>query len=300
MTTRSIMRNEQNFTAGFLKAAIIAAIFGASFLIGVFGPSCSSSSSTSTSYTLSVNSPYGTTYGSGSYSNGTTANFGVSSTTVYTLGGTIRYIFTGWSCSGNGCYSGSSSSAAVVMNDNIVENANWLTQYLLSTSVTGNGSVNPSGQNWYDGGSIVQVSETPQGGSWIFAYWELDGQNVGSSQTYTVAMNSPHDLVANFIEAVIQSKLVNVTDSYGNNLRNPDGTFYRLDEFEIEYDVNITYPRNVLSETENGSGYAIFTVLPNAPFAPYNITLTKSILNSVDGTRRPIPRYGYEPFAVVD
>jgi hypothetical protein len=314
MTTKSIMRNEQNFTAGFLKAAIIAAIFGASFLIGVLGPS---SSSTSTSYTLSENSPYGTTYGSGSYSNGTTANFGVSPTTVYSLSGTTRYIFVGWSCSGNGCYSGSSSSASVVMNDNIVENANWLTQYLLSTSVTGNGSVNPSGQNWYDAGSIVHVSETPQGGGWIFAYWQLDGENVGSSQTYTVTMNSPHDLVANFIEAAIQSKLVNVTDSYGNNLRNPDGTFYRLDKFEIQYDViiaggnrtlppsvtfvvNITYPQNVLSETEKGSGYAIFTVLPNAAFAPYNITLTASILNSVDGSRRAIPSYGYEPFAVVD
>jgi hypothetical protein len=294
-----------------LKAAVIAVLVAAS-LRGT--PASASSSST---YTLTVNSPYGTTSGWGSYPNGTTANFGVSPTTVYSLGGTTRYVFTGWSCSGNGCYSGSSSSASIVMNDNIVENANWLAQYLLSTSVTGNGSANPSGQNWYDAGSIVQISETPQGGGWIFGYWELDGQNVGSSQIYTVSMNSPHDLVANFIDAEIQSKLVNVTDSYGNNLRNPDGTFYRLDEFEIQYDViiiggnstlpsgvtffvNITYPQNVLSVTTNGSGYTNFIVLPNAAFAPYNITLSASILNSVDGSKRAIPSYGYDPFAVVD
>ena len=134
--------------------------------------------------------------------------------------------------------------------------------------------MNPTGQNWYDAGSIVEVSETPQGGTWIFDYWELGGENVGSSQTYTVAMDSPQDLIANFIDAQIQSKLVNVTDSYGNNLRNPDGTFYRLDKFEIQYEVvivggnsilppsitfvvNVTYPQNVLSETENGSDFSI-------------------------------------------
>jgi hypothetical protein len=314
---KSVVQSKQKeiFNDGFLKVAIIAALFGASLLIFILAPS--SFSSTSTTYSLSVNSAHGTTYGSGSYSNGTTVNFGVSPTTVYSLSGTTRYIFTGWSCSGNGCYSGSSSSASVVMNDNIVEDANWLTQYLLSTSVTGNGSVNPSGQNWYDAGSIVQVSETPTGGKWIFAYWQLDGQNVGSSQTYTVTMNSPHILIANYIDAEIQSKLVNVTDSYGNNLRNPDGTFYRLDKFEVWYnvvviggnstlpptvtfDVNITYPLSVLSETANGSDHVIFIVLPSAAFAPYNITLSASILNSVDGSKRPIPSYAYEPFAVVD
>jgi len=304
------------FHAGLFKLVMIAVILGASFLIVFFAPT-SFSISTSSSYTLTVSSPYGTSYGSGSYSNGTTATLGISSTTVYSPGGTTRYIFAGWSCSGSGCYSGSSPSASVVMNDNIVENADWITQYLLSISMTGNGSVNPTGQNWYDAGSIVEVSETPQGGEWIFGYWELGGQNVGSSQTYTVAMNSPQDLIANFIDAQIQSKLVNVTDSYGNNLRNPDGTFYRLDKFEIQYEVvivggnstlrpsitfvvNVTYPQNVLSETENGSDFSSFMVLPKATFAPYNITLTASILNSVDNSRRSLPNYDYEPFAVVD
>src|SRR5487761_38285 len=315
MATKIMEHHKQKeiFTAGLQRLILIAVIFGASFLIIFFAPS--SSSSTSTSYTLTVNSLYGTTYGSGSYPNGTTANFGVSPTVVYSLDGRTRYIFTGWSCSGNGCYSGSNSSASVVMNDNIVENANWITQYLLSISVTGNGTVNPSGENWYNTSSTVQVAETPQGeGGWIFAYWELDGQKVGSSQSYTVVMDSPHDLVANFIEPELESKLVNVTDSYGNNLRNPDGTFYRLDEFEIQYSVfaggkplppgvsfvvNITYPRSVLSETTNGSAYVIFTVLPNAAFGPYNVTLTASIFNSTDNSGRAIPTYSYQPFAVV-
>ena len=116
------------FHAGLFKLVMIAVILGASFLIVFFAPT-SFSISTSSSYTLTVSSPYGTSYGSGSYSNGTTATFGISATTVYSPGGTTRYIFAGWSCSGSGCYSGSSPSASVVMNDNIVENADWITQY---------------------------------------------------------------------------------------------------------------------------------------------------------------------------
>ena len=202
------------------------------------------------------------------------------------------------------------------MNGNVVETANWITQYLLSTSVTGNGSVNPSGQNWYDAGSSVQVAEAPNGAGWFFAYWSLDGSDFGSSPTYTVAMNSPHDLVANFIKPELLSKLFNSTDTFGNNLRNPDGTFYRLDEFKISYDVvivggdplpptvsfivNFTYPQSALSESGNGSGYAIFIVLPSASFAPYNISLTASVFNSVDNSNRLLPIYSSEPFAVVN
>ncbi len=298
---------------------IILSIFAISFLVLFLNPSSTHSNATSM-YTLSINSSVATTYGSGSYSNGSEVTFGVSPTIVYARGGgggSTRYLFKGWSCSGGGCYSGSSSSASVIMNDDVVETALWTTQYLLSTTTAGNGSVNPSGQNWYDAGSIIEVSETPARGQWIFAYWELGGANVGSSQTYTVTMNSSHILVASFIEAEIQSKLVNVTDSYGNNLRNPDGTFYRLDEFEVQYDtiivggnaslppsvtfdVNLSYPHNVLSEVADGKDYTIFVILPNAPFAPYNITFSASIVNSVDGLKKAIPSYEYEPFAVVD
>jgi hypothetical protein len=303
-----VKENEKKVIFAAIIAVVVLASLQGALVIKDYAAS-------SYAYSLTVNSSHGATYGSGTYSNGTTATFGVSPTIVYDSLDTARYVFAGWSCSGSGCYSGTSSSASVVMNDNIVETANWITQYLLSTSITGNGSVNPSGQDWYDAGSSVQVTETAQGAGWFFAYWNLDGTNVGSSQTYTVVMNSPHNLVANFIKPELESKLVNVTDSYGNNLRNPDGTFYRLDEFKILYDVvivggdplppsvsfivNITYPQSALSESANGSGYATFIVLPGASFAPYNITLTASIFNSVDNSNRLLPIYSSEPFAVI-
>jgi hypothetical protein len=313
------LSSRRRFAEGSIQILIILSIFGISFLI-IFFFTPSTNAVPTTTYALSINSSFGTTFGSGSYSNGSEVSFGLSPTIVYSSGGSTRYIFSGWSCSGNGCYSGTNPSAFVVMNYDIVETARWETQYLLSTTTTGNGSTNPLGQNWYNAESTVQVSETPaEERGWIFAYWELDGQNnVGSSQTYTVTMNSPHALIANFVEPEIMSNLVNVTDSNGNVLRNPDGTFYRLDKIEIHYDVtivsgnptisqgvtidvsNLTYPHNVLSEVASGSEYTIFIVLPNAPFAPYNITLVASIMNSVGNSKRPIPSYGYVPFAVVD
>jgi hypothetical protein len=267
--------------------------------------------SSSSYYTLTVTSAHGTTFGSGAYANGTTASFGVSPTVVYDSTVT-RYIFTGWSCSGSGCYSGGSNTASITMQDAVEESANWMTQYLLSVSSTGSGSVSITG-GWYDSGSTASVSETPQAG-WVFAYWELDGSNVGSSHTYTVTMDGPHTLTANFIKVEIDSTMLNVTDQSMGTLRNPDGTFYRGDEFAVEYNVSITgsalpdtvsvipnfiYPRTALTETKVSGDYASFTVLATAVYAPYNVTIQPMIHNSVDGTLRPVPVSTHQPFAVV-
>lgn len=297
-----------------MKVAILGIFVTTLFVILFLAPN--STSYSQTSYDLSVNSAYGQTFGSGSYPNGTSASFGVSSTVVYDSAGTIRYVFSGWTCSGTGCYSGPDSSASVIMNDNIVETASWVAQYLLSTTITGNGIVNPSGEGWYAVGSAVPVSESTQTAGWYFAYWSLDGQNVGSSQSYTVSMDSPHDLVANFVKPEIESRLSNVSNAYGNNLRNPDGTFYRLDEFAIQYDAlivggspfpssvsfifNVAYPQAALNEISSGSGYAVFVVLPGARFSPYNIIVSASIFNAADNSNRILPINNQEPFAVVN
>jgi hypothetical protein len=271
----------------------------------------------SASNTLTVSSLYGTTSGSGSYSNGSVAIFSVTPTVVYSSSGTTRYVFDGWSCSGGGCYSGSASSTSIVMNTNITETTNWITQFLLSASVTGNGTVTPVGENWYNAGTVVSVSESSNGGpSWLFAYWNLDGTNAGSSQIYTLEMNSKHDIVANFIEPGLKSSMLNVSDSFADNLRNPDGTFYKLDEFKISYNVylmggnplppdvnfrmNVAFPMTALLQSETGYNYSSFVVLPTAPPGAYRINVTAFIFNSADNSTRAISISSYEPFAVVD
>lgn len=265
----------------------------------------------SSSYALTVTSAHGNTFGSGTYANGTAASFGVSPTVVYDSAAT-RYVFTGWSCSGSGCYSGASNTASITMQDAVEESANWMTQYLLSISSTGSGSVSVTG-GWYDSGSIASVFETSQAG-WVFAYWELDGTNVGSSQSYTVTMDGSHVLIANFIKVQITSRMLNVTDQSMGTLRNPDGTFYRGDEFTVEWNIsirgsalpdtvsvipNFTYPRTALTQSEVSGDYASFIVLATAAYAPYNMTIQPMIYNSVDSSLRPVPASTYQPFAVV-
>ena len=267
--------------------------------------------STSSYYTLTVTSAHGTAFGSGAYANGTTASFGVSPTVVYNNTVT-RYVFTSWSCSGSGCYAGGSNPASITMQGAVDESADWGTQYHLSVSSSGSGSVSSS-SDWYDSGSAVSVSETPQAG-WVFAYWELDGSNMGSSQTYTVTMDGPRTLTAHFIKVEIVSTLLNVTDPSMGTLRNPDGTFYRGDEFAVECNISITgsalpdtvsvipnfaYPRTALTQKKVSGDYASFTVLATAAYAPYKVIVQPMVYNSVDRTLRPVPASTYQPFAVV-
>lgn len=74
-------------------------------------------------------------------------------------------------------------------------------QLTISVSPSGAGSTNPvPGSYWYDSGSSVQVSATPNRG-YAFSYWLLDGSNVGSSNPYTVTMNTPHSITAVFTGA---------------------------------------------------------------------------------------------------
>ena len=90
--------------------------------------------------TVSVGSAYGATFGSGSYSCGASLAFGVSPTTI--TSGDVEYVFSGWSCSGAGCYSGSADPASLTTGGNnsvITETAQWMTEYLLTISS------NPSG-----------------------------------------------------------------------------------------------------------------------------------------------------------
>lgn len=74
------------------------------------------------------------------------------------------------------------------------------THYQLTISKTGSGSTTPSPGNYdYTVGSSKTVVATASSG-WEFDHWELDGVNVGTSDSYIVTMNNDHSLTAIFIE----------------------------------------------------------------------------------------------------
>jgi len=78
---------------------------------------------------------------------------------------------------------------------------NYITQYELIMSVypSGAGTTNPSGSSWYNAGTQVKISATPNSG-YQFVSWSGSGSSsyTGSNNPATITMNSPVTEVANF------------------------------------------------------------------------------------------------------
>ncbi|MGA2876732.1 MAG: hypothetical protein ABSE82_14505 [Nitrososphaerales archaeon] len=268
--------------------------------------------------TVEISSAFGAASGSGSYPCGSSVTFDVSPSIV--TSGDVRYVFTGWSCSGSGCYSGSTNPSSLITGGNnsiIMETALWMTEYLLtiSSSPSSAGSTNPTGSFWESAGAVVSVAPQATESSWFFAYWSLDSEeNAGSSPSYTVAMDSPHLLRANFVKLNVTTQLLNATSSNGLVLRNLDGTFYRGDAFQISYGiavVNGSLPSNIvpiikysfstgdLTEVSNETGRAEFLILSTAPYAVEEVTASGYLQNEVDDVIIQSPSSSSQPFAVV-
>jgi len=154
---------------------------------------------------LTLLSDYGSISGAGNYTLGSTAIFSVSPTTV--TNGSRRYIFTGWTSSSQGGYTGGNSSVTVTMNNEIVERANWKTQCFLTL----NSSIGMvTGDGWYDAGSTAtfNVSSTivtaGSGTRYVFAGWKSSSPaGYTNSQTpvkatASVVMNGGISEVANW------------------------------------------------------------------------------------------------------
>lgn len=153
--------------------------------------------------------------GGGYYDAGSTAYAYLASTQVYD-GDYTRYNFASWSGSGNGSYTGSSSTATVTMNGPITQTANWQTQYYLT--VTGVYS-STTGSGWYNAGATANfnVSSPVSGGSGTqlaFSSWSGSGSGsyTGSTQAASCTMNGPITETANWVTQYY----LTVSSSYGS------------------------------------------------------------------------------------
>jgi len=152
-----------------------------------------------TYYRLVVSSQYSAATGSGWYYTGTMASFAVTSSIVEE-GVNTRYVFQGWSGSGEGSYSGSLSPATVSINCPITETALWETQHSLTIQVSEGGSTNPfPGVYWESEGSSVTASAIPSDG-YAFKNWILDGSVISGDSNCSITTDSPHTLFAQFRE----------------------------------------------------------------------------------------------------
>ncbi len=106
---------------------------------------------------------------------------------------TTQYVYNSISGCGTASQSGTVSSSS-----DCTVTANYLTQYYLSMSVNGLGSVSPA-NNFYNFNSLVAISETPYE-TYSFTGWDGIGAGsyTGTSASASVTMNSPVSETANF------------------------------------------------------------------------------------------------------
>ncbi|XHR30062.1 MAG: SUMF1/EgtB/PvdO family nonheme iron enzyme [Chthoniobacteraceae bacterium] len=138
-------------------------------------------------------SPTPATY---SYEEGTSVIF----TAQDSNDGTTRRLCNGWQTSGAVALSGTGKEATITVSGDFTFTWNWKTQYLLTTAVSGAGTVSAASSQWVDDGSAVSIVATPNSGA-AFSGWSGDtGAGSANGSTFTIAqMTRPVTLLtANF------------------------------------------------------------------------------------------------------
>ena len=151
-----------------------------------------------TQYQLTVNSAHGNPQGAGWYDAGASATFSV--TSPVSGGEGTRYVFTGWTGTGSGSYTGSNLSSTVTMNNPITEDAGWQTQYYLTTAENpdAGGDMTPAPPgSWYDSGTVVDVNATVNEG---YSWGGWSGDLSGTTRPTSITMSGPRSVTANFID----------------------------------------------------------------------------------------------------
>ncbi len=209
-------------------------------------------------YYLNVTSPYGITYGSGWYGNGSIANFSVGKA-IYAIGYGERAAFNGW----NGTNITASNGSIKMAGPNMLK-ANWTIEYEVNaTSMYGNAT----GSGWYGNGSVAHVyapQNISMGSNERMAFVSWGNSYNKNSMAFAV-----HN--ATFLTAIYEKQyLVNIVskDAYGNEVYaneystsignvpssffafagqtiNITGVNYKGAYIPVAYSVNVTSPKTV-------------------------------------------------------
>ena len=154
-------------------------------------------------YYLTLLSDHGVTSGEGWYDEGSTAIFSVS-TPVYD-GSDTRYVFSNWTGTGLGSYSGPSNPSSVVMNGPITETTNWITEFLINfttTPVDLNLVLDsvvyqaPVSMWWANGSSHSIAAPTPQ--QFATTRYQFESWSDGGARLHTVTVTGPETLTASY------------------------------------------------------------------------------------------------------
>ena len=220
------------------------------------------------SYTLTVRtdpSNLGTVTGGGSFTQGSSASFSVTQSTVQVSSNT-RYVFSHWS----GDYSGVGTSGTVTVNGAMTITAVYQLQYYLSTNAQPQSVPTPQGAGWYNSGDTATLQNAGQiiggdsGSRLMFQGWSVDGQAPQSGSSLNVVMNAPHSVT----ELYGQQYYLNVqTDqgvSYGSGWYDSGSTA----QIYVSTPASTTYGVSMVFNGWQGdvqSGSQSTTVMMNGP-----------------------------------
>jgi len=150
-----------------------------------------------TEYFIELISDYGTTSGQGWYPEGSEVTFSISPI-IETIGDTIKHIFIKWRGTGDGSYTGTNYTSTVILNNPMIEKAEWNIKYFLSTSVEpGNsGTITPASPgNWFNENASVEISASPKN-EYLFSHWSGDIEH--DVNPISIIMDKPKKIKAVF------------------------------------------------------------------------------------------------------
>ena len=146
-----------------------------------------------TQYYLTIISDYGTPQGQAWYDSGTVALFSIENQILE--GNDTRHNFISWTGIGENSYSGTKRDTTVIMNNPIIEQANWNNEYYLQVN---SAYGNHYGEGWYIEGTYAKfgIDSTDIFRSkehYLFNSWtgQGEGSYSGSNSQDSVIINNP-------------------------------------------------------------------------------------------------------------
>jgi hypothetical protein len=191
-----------------------------------------------------------------------------------------RYVWNGWTGTGEGSYTGSGTEASVIMNSPINETASWAHQYYL-TVLSPYGTTGGSG--WYNSGETAYATldtsmiDHGNGTRRIFTSWASNASGTVHTQSDPVIMDAPKTAIAEWKtqhSLAVTAGLGGTTNPSGSEWHDAGSTVpvtaipdtdYLLDHWELDgEDAGTANPHIVLMNTAH-TLYATFIYSPPPP-----------------------------------
>jgi hypothetical protein len=189
-----------------------------------------------TPYTLTIQTPVESTYGSGSYYKGANPVFGVDEEIVH-VDTHIRYLFTGWTSSDTGGYNGDNNPAHITIKNDVTQVANWQKQYYVDIQKPKECTLNIY-SGWYNQGDELSLNVELEEG-YTFSKWDGDGPGsyTGTEKKANITVLGPISQTIELDTVPLYSLIV--TSKFGNTTGS--GTYYAGNWVDFDISPNIVY-----------------------------------------------------------